>query len=841
MPRPQTADGPPVWQQYLRFKRAHPGTLLLFRMGDFYETFDGDAEIVARELEIVLTAREMGKGQRHPLAGIPYHALDGHLAKLVGRGYRVAIAEQTSDPAASRGLVERAVVRVVTPGTVGEPHMLDARANNFLAALHLDRAGAGLAYVDVTTGEFVCAQIDADRRPGAEAQLAERAIAELQRIGVAELLVPLDDPRRDETPTLSGVPLEAFRATPCEGWRFRDEMARDRLKAHFGVATLDGFGCGDRPLAVGAAGALLQYVADTTPTALAQLRSLRTADLGAYMALDPATRRNLELTTGARGGVDGSLLAVLDRTRTPMGGRLLRSWLAHPLLAVAPLQERLDRVQLLHGSGAVRARLAASLAKVGDLERLTGRVVQGTAAPRELIALARGLRQVAPIRDALGDLPPNTWRGDVAPLDDVADLIERALVADPPPTLANGGVIAAGFSAELDDLMASSRDAREWMATLETRERAETGLRVLRVGYNRVFGYYLELSSAALRLPPTPEMLARANAGAPATVQEYLERERGYVRKQTLVGGERYVTPELKEKEQLLAEAQERIVALERRVYDELVRALAARRDELCALATALASLDAHLGLADVAAANRYVRPRLDDGDAIEIVGGRHPVVEPSVDGGFVPNDARLSCSAEQVLIVTGPNMAGKSTYLRQVALIVLMAQIGSFVPAAEATIGLVDRIFTRVGAQDDIATGQSTFMVEMAETANILHNATGRSLLVLDEIGRGTATFDGMAIAPRDRGVRPRFAAPRLPDALRHPLPRADRALEDAAARAQHARRRARGRRPRRLPPPRRARRRRPLLRHPRRRARRRARHRTAARSRAAQRAGER
>jgi DNA mismatch repair protein MutS len=725
------ADGPPVWQQYQRFKRQHPDAILLFRMGDFYETFDQDAEVVARELEIALTGREMGKGRRHPLAGIPYHALDGHLARLVARGHRVAICDQIGDPATSRGLVDRAVTRVVTPGTVAEPGLLDAKRNNFLAALALGDGRAGLAHMDVTTGEFRCCELVAAR--GGPEELARLAAQELERIGAAELLVPAADRRRGAPADLPPA-LSAFRLTPYDAWRFGPDAAAERLKSHFGVHTLEGFGCADDSLAAGAAGALVQYLAETNAAALGHLDALRSYGLDDFMALDAATRRNLELTAGGRaGGRRGSLLAVLDRTRTAMGGRMLRGWLAQPLLARRPLQERLDAVEALVGSGLARTRLAGQLAAVADLERLVGRCVAATAAPRELLAIRDTLRVAPAIRSELAGLLP-ALAAELPPSDDLADLIDRAIVPEPPATLADGGVIKAGHSRELDDLVESTREARAWVAGLEARERDRTGVRGLRVGYNKVFGYYIEVSTAALRVGDT---------------QARLERQYGYVRKQTLVGAERYLTQELKEKEELVLEAQERIVALEGRLFRQLLADVAAARRELLQSAAALARLDTLVSLAEVASANRYVRPTLTDDDAIEILAGRHPVVEQSaLDSGFVPNDTRLASREEQILIITGPNMAGKSTYLRQVALIVLMAQIGSFVPAEQATIGLVDRIFTRVGAQDDIATGQSTFMVEMAETANILHHATGRSLVVLDEIGRGTSTFDGMAIA---------------------------------------------------------------------------------------------
>ncbi|HEY3083001.1 MAG TPA: DNA mismatch repair protein MutS [Chloroflexota bacterium] len=784
-------DGPPIWQQYQRLKRQHPGAILLFRIGDFYETFDEDAETLARELEIVLTSRELGRGRRHPLAGIPHHALDAHLARLVARGHRVAICEQLTDPATARGLVERGVVRVVTPGTVVDPGLLDAKANNYLAGLVLAPDGAGIAHLDVTTGEFACCQIDPDplrarrRDDGAASELLRRVVHELERLGPAELIVPAADPRAGPPTDLPAEIGSRFRVTPFEAWRFSDDLAREKLRAHYRTGTLEAFGCADRPLAAAAAGAVLQYLGEAMPGALGHLAPLRTYDLGGFMALDPATRRSLELTSGIRSGtLQGSLLGVLDRTRTAMGGRALRAWLTRPLIDRAAIEARLDAVGGLHGSGFVRARLGSRLGRVVDLERLLGRVVQRTALPRELQALRESLSVLPTLRDDLaeliaspleatatpepdrlapliGEAPPDggttpaertalrALRDEIGDHAALAEAISQALVPNPPAALGEGGLIRRGHSPELDDLNDKSRAARDWMATLEARERERTGLRGLRVGYNRVFGYYLEVSQAALRLPPTPELRGQVNGRPPDTVQEALESCLGYARRQTLVGAERYATQELKEKEQLVLEAQERIAEVETRLFRELCARIAEERLTLLATAGALARLDVFLALADVAAANRYVRPRIAEDGIIEIVAGRHPVVElGELEAGFVPNDTRLARGAEQVLIVTGPNMAGKSTYLRQVGLMVLMAQIGSFVPADEATIGLVDRVFTRVGAQDDIATGQSTFMVEMAETAAILNHATGRSLLILDEIGRGTSTFDGMAIA---------------------------------------------------------------------------------------------
>jgi DNA mismatch repair protein MutS len=746
--------GPPIWQQYQRLKRQHPNSLLLFRLGDFYETFDADAELVARELEIVLTSRELGRGQRHPLAGIPHHSLETHRARLVARGHRVAICEQITDPSAARGLVDRAVVRVVTPGTVVEPALLDARSNNFLAALLLAPAGAGIAHVDVTTGELACCQVEPEaarprRGDGATPpDVLRRALHELERLGPAELIVPAADTRAGVPPDLPAEIAARFQVTPFDAWRFSEQVGAEKLRGHYRVGSLEAFGCAEKPLAAAAAGALLQYLGETMAGTLDVLARPRTYDVGGFMALDPATRRSLELTAGARsGGLPGSLLGVLDRTRTAMGGRLLRAWLGRPLLDRAEIDRRLDAVAALHATSLVRARLASHLARVADLERLVGRVVQRLALPRELIALRDSLALLPALRTALAEVASLAdLAADIGEHGDVADLIRRALVASPPPTVADGGLFRPGYAAELDDLLASSQGARDWMATLETRERERTGVRALRVGYNKVFGYYLEVSHAALRLPPTPEL---RRLGAGETVQVVLETDLAYSRRQTLVGAERYVTVELKEKEELLLDAQARLAELEARLYRDLCARIAEAREPLLRTAAALARLDVLLALADVAAANRYVRPCVADDETIEILGGRHPVVELApLESGFVPNDTRLACDAEQVVVVTGPNMAGKSTYLRQVGLIVLMAQIGSFVPADEARIGLVDRVFTRVGAHDDIAAGHSTFMVEMAETAAILNHATRRSLLILDEIGRGTSTFDGLAIA---------------------------------------------------------------------------------------------
>jgi DNA mismatch repair protein MutS len=709
-------------------------------MGDFYETFLDDAETVARVCGITLTSRSFGKARllrpdgrpvspqpdgkadRVPLAGIPYHALQTYLGRLIRRGYRVAICEQLNDPATAKGLLDRDVVRIVTPGTVVEPGLLDARRNQYLAALYAEPNRAGLAYADVSTGEFAATQVEGRDWPRA---LAE----ELARLGPAECLLPAAREGAAEDAALAGL-AAGVPTTTVERWRFDLAGARERLQRHFEVATLDGFGFAGQPLALRAAGALFHYLEETQRGALGQLQPPRCYTTGTFVSLDPATRRTLELTASGRDGtLAGSLLGTLDCTQTVLGGRLLRRWLGQPLRDLAALQARQEAVAAWATAGLLRQECRALLRACPDLERLVARVAQGTAGPRDLVALAAGLRGVAALAERLtaADVPAAlaAWAERLDPCPAIADEIGRAIVPEPPATLAEGGVFARGYSAELDQLLADTAEARRWMAGLERQERERTGIKSLKVGYNKVFGYYIEVSHANVGLVP-PD----------------------YIRKQTLVGAERYITPELKEKEALILSAQEQQVALETRLFRALCQQLAAHRERVVATAQAVAELDVLAALADVAVARRYVRPELDEGATIHIVGGRHPVVEVTLDGaGFVPNDCHLDDKA-RIIVLTGPNMSGKSTYLRQVALIVLMAQIGSFVPAEQARIGLVDRIFTRVGAYDDISAGQSTFMVEMAEAATILLQSTPRSLALLDEIGRGTSTYDGLAIA---------------------------------------------------------------------------------------------
>ncbi len=764
---PQTYS--PLRAQYLQVKRSCPDAILFFRLGDFYELFDEDAEIASRELEIALTKRDFGRGERSPMAGVPHQSVESYIARLVNKGYRVAVCDQVSDPALSKGLVEREVVRMVTPGTVVDPAMLAAKRNNFLAAAVVGRSAAGLAYVDITTGEFAVTQFSA-----AEPELAVQQ--ELARIGPAELLVessgvpsfhpalrraapplpvgkPAVRPPVDADDDGSGLPrwAEGIREsvrhiTPYEARFFQEESSRERLLKHFEVASLEGFGCAHLPLAIRAAGALLAYVEETQRGVLEHLTSLETYSTERFMVLDQHTRRNLELfQSGRSGGEQGSLLAVLDQTQTPMGGRLLRRWLSQPLLDVDALNARLDLVEVGLRDVPLRVKLRSSLDRVGDLERLANRCIQRIATPRDLMHLANGLHAVAELQAGVGvpQDPASAARDGGATKDGAAAIAERlaaldavpeaealiriTLVDEPPAIITEGGLIRAGLHQELDEMLAASRDGRQWMTDLERRERERTGINNLKVGYNKVFGYFLEISNSQLSRVPGD-----------------------YIRKQTLSTGERFITPDLKEYEALILNAHEKSTKLEQELFVQLRADLAIQYAErILATARALAELDVGLGLASVAERWNYCRPQINDGTTMHIVAGRHPVVEQAqVETPFVPNDTNLSLEEQQILLLTGPNMAGKSTYLRQVALIVLMAQIGSFVPAEAASIGLVDRIFTRIGAQDDLATGQSTFMVEMVETATILHHATPRSLVILDEIGRGTSTYDGVAIA---------------------------------------------------------------------------------------------
>jgi len=709
-------DLTPIRQQYLEIKREYPNTILFFRLGDFYETFDEDAEITARELDIVLTSRPIGKGVRAPLAGIPYHAVENYLARLIEKGYHVAICEQVGDVPV-KGLVPRKVVRVVTPGTVTEPGLLPGDSNNYLASVILHEGSASVSYADITTGEFAVTELP-----------LEALRAELTRLHPAEILHP-DNQALTPTPLPGGERLGHL--TPYASWKFEPGKCNETLLAHFKSSTLNGFGLRSNSLSVRAAGTIIQYLKDTQPDSLTLLTSLRPYSINEFMTLDAATRRNLELDETLRRERKGSLLGTLDQAITPMGKRMMHQWVSQPLLNVEKIIHRQDGVQYFFDDGMKRAELRGALKPLADLERLVNRVIAGQAQPRDLVAMRDTLGRLPNIADFIG-------QGQAEPLPKIElsnqelSLLQSAIDDDPPSTSQNTGIIRAGYSQELDSVIEASKHARDWIANLEGLEREKTGIKTLKVGYNKVFGYYIEISRGAAERAPE-----------------------SYIRKQTLVNAERFITPEMKEYETLVLNAEERIREIELRIFKEVSATISKSAFQLLKTARAIAELDVLAALAEVAALGGYNRPEVYEGSELEIHEGRHPVVEQSLHGDpsinrsgrYIPNDVIFE-KGEIVRVITGPNMSGKSTYLRQAALIVLMAQMGSFVPADSAKIGLVDRIFTRIGAQDEIHAGQSTFMVEMVEAANILHHATARSLLILDEIGRGTSTYDGVSIA---------------------------------------------------------------------------------------------
>ena len=716
------ADMTPMMKQYHEIKEQNKDAILFFRLGDFYEMFSDDAILASRELDLTLTTRDRAKpeDERTPMCGVPYHSCDGYIARLIAKGYKVAICEQTEDPAAAKGLVKRDIIRVVTPGTV-DASMLEGGRSNYICAVCMDDESAGLAFCDITTGKTHATSFTGPER-------LSHVENELGRFSPVEAV--LNDGAFQQT-GLIDLLREKFNCLTQNGGeaRFRLEAAAEQVERQFGKDQADRLPKSNSA-ALLALGGLLGYLYETQKTDLSHIRELEYYEEGRFMELDLTARRNLELTATMRDKEKrGSLLWVLDRTKTAMGGRLLRSWLERPLLSVAAINKRLTSVEALVKSAMDREELIAALTGIGDMERLIGRIVYGSAGGRDLASLRAALGKLPELKEKLSPFPAGRL-GELGEsldlLEDAYALLSRAVVDEPPFSVREGGFIRDGFHPEVDRLRDILSGGKSVIADVEAREREKTGIKSLKVGYNKVFGYYIEVSKSYYDQVPD-----------------------AYIRKQTLAGCERYITQELKDLEHTVLTASDRVVALEYEIFTDLRAQVSARMERIQGTAAAVAELDALCSLASAAVKNNYCRPEVDEGGVIEIHDGRHPVVERMLSGSlFVPNDTYMGEREDRVAIITGPNMAGKSTYMRQVALITLMAQVGSFVPARAARIGVVDRIFTRIGASDDLGAGQSTFMVEMTEVADILKYATSRSLLILDEIGRGTSTFDGMSIA---------------------------------------------------------------------------------------------
>jgi len=716
----------PLMRQYAAIKKEHPQALLFFRLGDFYELFFEDAQVAAKELEITLTARNKEKGVAVPMCGVPYHSADNYIARLIRKGFKVAICDQMEDARLAKKLVRREVTRVVTPGTAADA-TLGSEENNFLAAVAGAAEAVGFAALDLSTGEFRATEF---RGPDAGRRVRE----ELVGLGPREVLYASSLPLLEGPGNEAGDGQAAWAQTPLEDWVFAPDHAIPLVENHFGVLSLEGFGLAGKPAASAAAGAILYYARSTQRGALEHVDRIGFYERHSALVLDAVTVRNLELVEPlfAGAGEAVTLFRALDVTSTPMGKRLLRAWMLRPSLDPAEINARLDAVERQLEQAVAREELRRSLAGILDLERMLSRVTLESASPRDLLALAASLGKIPGVKRALQNLAAARLEKLAAALDELADVrqkIEATLVPEPPLTFAEGGVIASGVDGALDELRHLSRHSKQYLAEVEQRERTRTGIGSLKVKFNSVFGYYLEISKANLHLAP-PD----------------------YERKQTLVNAERFTTPELKEYEARILDAEEKIIEIERRLFAGLRAAIAAEARRIRQTALALAEVDVLASFAHTAALNHYARPELDDSGDIEIIAGRHPVIErgelTGSSGRFVPNDLYLNATTDTILLLTGPNMGGKSTYLRQTALIVILAQMGSFVPARRARLGLVDRIFTRIGASDNLARGRSTFMVEMTETAAILNTATPRSLILLDEVGRGTATYDGLAIA---------------------------------------------------------------------------------------------
>ncbi|MEO8233204.1 MAG: DNA mismatch repair protein MutS [Ignavibacteriota bacterium] len=708
----------PLMAQYYKVKQANPDTILLFRVGDFFETFEDDAKLASKALGITLTKRSNGAAGDTPLAGFPHHAIDNYLPKLVRAGYRVAICEQMENPKFAKGIVKREVVEVVTPGVTLSDKLLDHKKNNYLLSIAILDQICGLSFCDISTGEFYVFEIPL-------ARLGEQ----IESINPSEFLIP----KRDKE--FLGKLIERINPslliTKLEDWIFNFDFANELIKNHFKTVTLKGFGIEKLTAGIIAAGAVLNYLNETQRVNLSHINRISLYNPSDYMILDFSTKRNLEITFSMNdGGREGSLISILDKTQTAMGGRLLKKWISAPLRDLDPIIKRHDSVEELLKNKKVRKELNENLNEIGDLERLISRICTSRATPREVVAVKTSLKKIPAIKEFLNQLKVSTLKNiseQLDPLENIAEKISYAIIDSPPAAINEGGIIKNGFSPELDELRDISLHGKEWIATLQQDERERTGISSLKVNFNNVFGYYIDISNTHKNKIPE-----------------------NYIRKQTLVNSERYITPELKEYEDKILNAQEKINELESQLFNEIRAIVANEAETIQKNARVIAMLDCLNSFAQCAEEYNYVKPNIDESDKINIVQGRHPVVERILDPGnkYTPNDTLLDNNEQQIILLTGPNMAGKSVYLRQVGLIVLLAQIGSFVPAKEASIGIVDRIFTRVGASDNITAGESTFLVEMQEAANILNNATAKSLILLDEIGRGTSTFDGISIA---------------------------------------------------------------------------------------------
>ncbi|MFY9278140.1 MAG: DNA mismatch repair protein MutS [Caldicoprobacterales bacterium] len=711
----------PMMQQYMQIKEQYKDALLFFRLGDFYEMFFEDAKIASKELEITLTGRDCGLPERAPMCGVPYHSAEGYIAKLIEKGYKVAICEQVQDPSEAKGIVERDVVRVITPGTLLESSMLDEKTNNYILSIIKNGENFGLSWADISTGEFyVCEILE-------EEKAAEKVVDIISGIIPSEVIIQKE--AESDIELIKNNKINAT-ITPYDPWAFEYNIAYQKIVDHFKIYSLEGFGFQDMSIGISAAGALLSYLSDTQKSSLKHITAIKPYHTQSTMLLDVATRRNLELTETMRNkNKKGSLLWLLDKTNTAMGGRILRQWIQQPLTNSSLIIERLDGVEELYNNPIAMEELRLNLRNIYDLERLIGRISYGNANARDLISLKQSLAMLPGIKQVLGQFKSiilGSFYNELDILEDIFQLIEVSIDEDPPITLREGSIIKDGYNEELDKYRLAMTKGKDWLAELEKKERERTGIKNLKIGFNKVFGYYIDVTKSYYDLVPDD-----------------------YIRKQTLANSERYITSELKEVEETILGAEEKSIDLEYKLFVDIREKIASQVKRIQKTAQVISKLDVLWSLARVAQENNYVRPSIDDGDVIDIRDGRHPVVEKTLPNElFVPNHTYLDNRENRIAIITGPNMAGKSTYMRQVALIVLMAQIGSFVPASKAHIGIVDRIFTRVGASDDLSAGQSTFMVEMSELANILHNATPKSILILDEIGRGTSTYDGLSIA---------------------------------------------------------------------------------------------